>query len=248
MKSQRVEIMNMPSKLIILLTITTLLFSTIGAASNFVTERGILENEVKGNSEINVNLDVADDIDPGYSIKVTSGLRDAKMDVGGTDLYKKFGSSTMIINPPLKNVKISISGTTPPAYSPDNFKNLELIEVDRTQYQYYRIVALDGGGKEITEVGADQKSFVLKEPQIYIDNKNKIESIENKKLKEIAQSLFNSGFLSVAGELALIELNEDYKVGFNVQTLVALIAFVVGIISGAFICYKWMEEIVIEDV
>lgn len=227
--------MNMPSKVIILLAITTLFFSTIGAAA-VVTERGVLENEVEGNSEIKFNLNVANDIAPGYAIKVTSDLRSLTIDVSGTEHYERIDNS-MIINPPLKNVKISIFGIAPPAFSTKSLKNFELVEIERGEYQYYRVVVIEDNGKEIREIGDDKKSFVLKEPQIYIDNKNKIESIENKKLKEIAQNLFNSGLVSVAGQLALIELNEDYKFGFNIQTLVALTSGVVGTIIGAFIGY-----------
>ena len=223
-------------KILLLLLLIALYFSlclnNVYALS--ASERGIIKSETDGSSEISFELDISE-IPKDYGIKITSDLNELSMQPKGIDNYT-FNDNILIIYPQNNKFTVKISGKTPSASYEESYKGLIFIKLNENEYLYYRVVVIDENRRETELLEDEKKFFILNEPKSYMDIKRKINSMQNEKLKEHVQELFNHGLINVACELAEAESNtgNDHFWGFR-EILFLLIFFVIGISIGLFI-------------
>jgi len=221
-------IRTLPKIMVITLLIMYIAATTITAYALTVTERGVISRIVKGSSDVSFELEVGE-VPQGYGVKITSDLDSLSMQPKDVENYE-FKDDTLLIYPPIKKFSVKISGKTPPSYFEENYRNLVFTDLNKNEYLYYHVIIINETGAECKKIGEKKKSFVLKNPEYVVKVREKMESIENEKLKEVAEDLFEVGLVDFADKLA----SAGSKGGFSLfhVIVVGVIAFLGGLYIG----------------
>lgn len=203
-----------------------------------VTERGIIPGVGEGASDVSFELDVGE-VPQGYGVKITSDINSLSMQPKDVENYE-FMDDTLLIYPPIKKCSIKISGKTPPSYFEDSYRNIVFTDLNKNEYLYYRVIAINETGAEYKEIGDKKKSFKLKEPDHYVKVREKIESMENEKISKVAKDIFDTGLVDFADKLADAESKGK---GLSLFLIIGVIAmFFVGLLIGRLL-FKPKKEI-----